>query len=571
VKKRKYKFPSILVLSLNLIFWSRICSYASDICVPNYYAPDAMVYFAERMNTKLVVFLNGLQNEKTAEFRAKLDAPEKDTDGVFRQFRSLNPKIEMIVTDQRKVIFCSAKKQGKDFNDILEATVTYEKPANYLLMPDGKRINLRMSGLKWNEVPASYDDSKFLKSEIQWKVPCKFSDYLVGLMDEHSFRSCIIKRTSKVPTELREFIEIQTERKDAQISSDKLKALSEYVKNSESNAGSNIELEFSEDRFTKEPSPKQLSLYLRQSEKTMDVNSPEWLDNPFFWITWHMTSDSVEFMEFLLENKLFDNTSESKLYLISIIPSILASRSDMNGIRFLLENLHDIKSLERKGEIIEAFRNIDKNTLDEKSRDIFVSYAREFGIEDIYLDTSKWIGDDLPDDYDRWRGFKIPDTELLKEEKISLAGKEFTLKYYKYKEAFRIGGIPLKKFEECDWTTPEKAYISALCARDKKWRNASIYQSNNIPFDTYSPSDNWKPWHAGLKYFTEIIFKVEIKMEQSDSIPSVFLICYLLDVNGKIVATPMAKEEDSWKTIISWDYMTSELSKHVLSSLKDNL
>ena len=463
-----------------LVFFSLICLNklsAMDICIPNYYALDSLSYFAEKMDLNIVILGDSLRDKKTTEFKLSFDA---DKTQILNQFKTANEGDISITYDEKsKTIFCCGKDKGVAFRELLDSEVEYKKPSNYVRKQDGTKRKLKMYGVSEKE-NKSYSEEIIIKSEAQWKVPCKLSDYLVSLMAEHNFRHCIIETFDDSRSEL-DKIAKEMQRVNFPSGTERKKEIFEYIEQSKNINFNFIEIFFSYERFSDEPDFGKLARYLQLNTKIVNKRDPRWLGNPEFWIVWYMTFSPQELLQYLFENDLFDKTTESRLGLIYMVPSVLVLRKDKKGVEFTLQNLGKVVNNERKRYIIDILSAFDKSLLDEKSAQLLFSYGKEFGIESLYLDTSKWIGDDLPEDYDRWKNFKIPETELSKEEKVTVDGNELLLRYYRYKEPFRIGGIPLKKFEETDWSTPEKAYISSSCARNNEWRKASLYEVDNIP------------------------------------------------------------------------------------------
>ncbi len=547
---------------------------AVDICIPAYYAPYSLSYFAETMGFNIVIWRDSLQGEKTVEFKLQSE-PEKDE--ILQKFKTLNSNLTIIYDKKSNILFCAGKAKEEEFLKMLASNVSYEEPSNFLEEQNARRYRLRINVHNLIESEEEkrlyYDEERLLKSETQWKVPCKFSDYLIELMKEHNFHFCSIQRSGDSVSELPSLLD-EIKKVDFGQEGEQRKAnIIEHIKRAKNDKEASIELFFSQQRFSEKPTMEKLGLFLQSSRKIINRKTPEWLDKGDFWIAWYMAFDSVNFIQNLLQNDLFDKTAESKIYFLYMVPSLLLSRQDKAGINFLLRNMDKIQSVERKRDIINAFRNIDKSLLDDEVASILVSYAKDFDVEELHLDTSRWIGDDLPDDYDRWQTFKISETELFREEEIIIDEERYILRYHKYKEPFKISGIPLKKFEETDWSTPETAYISYLCARNYDWYKYSIIcDIDKIPFDVYSLDkiSIWKRWNMNSNAFRTIYFRVDAsKQEKSLPIYS-FFICKL--VNDKIVTRSLKKLEDNtWRVFRLESHDMARFSKHILNVLRTDI
>ncbi|MEM4247722.1 MAG: hypothetical protein QXH80_00480 [Candidatus Nanoarchaeia archaeon] len=139
----------------------------------------------------------------------------------------------------------------------------------------------------------------------------------------------------------------------------------------------------------------------------------------------------------------------------------------------------------------------------------------DFAYNTKYWEPEKaiWKGDNRPDDYDCWTDFKIPEKILIKTEKLN---EDAILSYYKYAKPFVISGLPLKRIEDIDISTPEKAYISALSAKTDKWQNKTWHIETGFPaFDSFKSIayGRWYLWNAYPDDHSHLVrFRVDLKL-----------------------------------------------------------
>ena len=325
------------------------------------------------------------------------------------------------------------------------------------------------------------------------------------------------------------------------------------------------------------PTYEQIADLLKKPRKTLGQAPYQHI---LFFFYKAIEYDTINFIDALLQYKVFDNDPILCNVMPNsyMVPGAIVRSKNYEAVKYLLKNLDSMKSYKMKELIIRAMSKIDKSHLDEDTRDIFLRFAKEFKLEEIYADTSKWVGDDLPEDYDRWQNFKVSETELVFECDKAIATTKYHLKFFKYKEPIKIGGIPLKKMEEADYSTPEKAYFSTCSERTYEWSKTSVYDIANYNEDDFSLYNQWKDWHSGFDPFILILYKVEISQignKKKDS-PDLFLVIKVLNDANRIAAIPMKLDGKKWKFYLCWPrdaeilsgYIREEISK-TISKIKD--
>jgi hypothetical protein len=540
---------------------------------------NALLYLASQLGVNVVHSNLDLQSKR-------FSSEDSDIEKAIEKFQVENRELIKIHYDKdRKTIICSDKRIGATFEELLKSKIILDKGSKLHVLFGRKKKELQINGNSLQKSKEAIQEIILTEWGKTFPANLTVQELIFNVFTKEKNSSCEIhipvrttpeeeEREKKHIAELKQRIEAIEEGSD-KAGGWELEDLKEMFKRMETptiQEQSSFDIYFHERGSKKnsekwqEPTYEQVAEFLKLSEKGQIMKAKRLHKHIEFFFYKFIAFDAIIFLPVLIENDVFDNPPEMTtqwLLYVGSIPHLLMESDDYKAIQYLLKNMHKIKSKEGQKGIIDSFSKLDKNRLDKESLDIFLSLAKEFKIERIYVDTSKWIGDDLPDDYDRWQNFKISEIKLAHEEDKTIGKTRYHLKFYKYKTPVKIGGIPLKKFEEADYSTPEKAHFSSLSARTYEWKKASYY--GDFSRNEYSPLDNWKRWNSGLDRSIEVIYKVEIAGGSShqDGNPGLFLVKKILYENNKIVAIPMMFDNGKWKSILSWSVHTDILSNYI--------
>ncbi len=563
------RFAVIFLFFWFFSFWGFL-SFGKEIQIPKgVHIRDSVLYLTDQLGVNII--WSNFDSDSTRRVPMKFSVDDSNLANIIEKYQEANKDIIKITyIKEDNTIICVDKKVESIFEGFLQAKILLDNQHKVYTLLNNKKKGIEING---NARRKSGKESIWdtLLNEWSEKSPPNLTmkELIFNVLKTGNINSChipILIPHSKYDEDEKKIIdELKETIRGGTVSGEELNRLKEILKNMESpplvREENSFRIYFKEnlpDEW-KEPTYEQIAQFLNHPKKTLGKPPHRHLE---FFLRKALEYDSINFLSALIEYKVFDqdptlvmNVSPTNI----MIPDIISKTNNYEAIQFLLKNIEKVKSYKFKETIISCFSSIDQTRLDKECLDIFLSLAKEFKIEKLYLDTSKWIGDDLPDNYDRWQNFKVSEVKLAHEEDFG----EFHLKYYKYETPVKIGGIPLKKFEEADYSTPEKAHFSSLCARTYEWKKASCY--DNYTKDHFSLLNQWKNWHSGFNPFTEILYKVEVTDIRSNQKqePIVFLVKKLLNDNNYISNTPMRLDKNNWKSVLSWTRIISDLSERI--------
>ncbi|HBC86315.1 MAG TPA: hypothetical protein DCZ94_05100 [Lentisphaeria bacterium] len=543
-----------------------------EIQIPKCHMQESLLYLAKHLGMNII-------NTNVDLMSKSFSSNATDTKEIIEQFKKENKDtIDIWYDHEHKTLICSDKRLSNRFQQFLESKILLDKKDDNLYVLLGqKKKKLEINGISFRPLQGVEAQAGviFVDTDKIFSRDITVKQFIFGLnAGKNNLRACkvpfIIGMTEsqkaderRIAGELKqriEAIEGGADKADAEelnnLKSTLANSLADIKDFPEREPESyNIYVSCQKPDDWKAPTYEQIAQLLNAPGKTPGGHPFEHVE---FFYHKAIEYDTDNFISALFKYKVFDNDpvcgclSSGVIFLMSgEIPDLIAESNNYDNIQYLLKNIGKMKSRKFQEHIISVFRDIDKDRLDKESLDIFLSLAKEFKIESIYVDTSKWIGDELPGDYDRWKNFNVPETKLVLEEDKPIGKSKYHLKFFKYISPVKIGGIPLKTFEQADFSTPERAFFSATSARNYEWEKASHY--GEFRKEYYSPLRNWKPWHSGLDHFTEILYKVEVEDGRAKAVglPHLFLVLKLLDDNNKIVASPMTLDKTNWKFILS--------------------
>lgn len=556
--------------------------FADEIKIPRSHMELSLQYLAHKLGVNMVY--TNFDNCMASKFAVEASSFE-DVISAYNARNSEFLRIEHIKDSNTIICIDKRNKEKEEFlGKILDSKITVDKNKKIYVVLEDKKIMLDISG----------ENEKQIVDAMIWHIAQIPSSTLKGaiiaVFKKDNSKACRIplafadnaeiEEDDEVDKDFNLIIEHMAQTEGREEANKFLEAVKKSIEKNKKLSES-ITIEFLENNFVSEPSYEQILDFLKKSENDQYENPDGSIShmNVEFWLKKNLTFDSLRFIEFLIEKNAFNTCSpySSEMYLAPI-PSILHEESAIGSLAYLLKNMEKIKSRDMQECIVGSFIGLDKSSLDKEAKERLLHYAKLFKIERLYLDTSKWIGDDLPEDYDRWQSFKVPDTELVFERDKLIDKTQYHLKFFKYKEAIKIGGTPLRKVEEADYSTPEKSYFSAISARTYEWSKAAIYDTSNYKQDDFSLYAQWKRWNSGLNPFVLILYKIEVSQigEQKKDSPDLFLLIKLLGEENMFTAIPMKFDTGCWKFYISRprhveilsDYIQKEIGK-IDSRIKD--
>ncbi len=548
--------------------------HAVPIKIPPCIPETSLSYLAYKFGLKVVY--GSFDKRKVASFVA--DA--SDVEEVISQYQSQNADfLKMDFLKEANTIICYDKKTEEAQKGYLESRLILDGDKKiYAIFPEGKMPI---------EIMASIDDDgnenkvrDVFAQMIAANPSTTLREAIMAVMKNDKVNACeimtYISASDDDGDEDRQMFQALLE------SDDTSKGGKEFAKRmlqliEDTSKSKTCTLTFYSNDFGREPTLDEIGIFLKNADdKLYELSSKDGASfsavNMDFWFGRLLAFQSEEFLKYLFDKNLFNAAAPYAFeFYIDPVPSAIAEQKNYKAISLMLRNLHKIKSREMQENVIGNFVNIDKAKLSPNDLDLLLKYAKQFKIERIYVDTSKWIGDELPADYDRWQNFKVSETELAFEREKLIDKTQYHLKLFKYKEPVKIGGIPLRKVEEADYSTPEKAYFSSASERTYEWSKASVYDIANYNEDDFSLYRQWKDWHSGLDPFILLLYKVEISQsgEQKKDSPDIYFLIQLLSDDNMLAAIPMKLDGNQWKFYVSrprhveilGDYIQKEIAK----------
>ncbi|HOK03619.1 MAG TPA: hypothetical protein PLN24_00005 [Victivallales bacterium] len=559
--------------------WLAYC--AEEIQIPTCkFATTALYYLSDRLGASLIYTDVGCQLNA-------FSCADTDVEILVKKFQEVNKdKIKIYFDRGSWTIFCSDIRISPFFEELLESVVEIGKDGNLYAGVSTIPMRLDINGHFAKEPKQNIGKFYLANWEKLFPKNPKLQELIFHMFDNEKRLVCHIpiaipvteQKNQKGQSVIAELKQIIMEGDATSIED-----MERYAKlitlldtpSVQKQDQISIVIDYSERKRLKrwdDPTFEEVAEELLLDKKHPFGKEP--FDVGFFTAKFS-TFESIEFLSVLLEKGVFNHDPQKSIvsgrqppiFHVNEIPNYLVNSGNYDGINFLLKNLDRIESKEMQRYLTSCFgsKKLDRNRLGDDSINILMKYAKEFQLERIYADTSKWIGDDLPDGYDRWRDFKISETELVLEKDMNTVGKYlYRLKFFKYKEPVSIGGIPLKKMEEADYSTPEKAYFSCCSERTYEWSRASVYNNSEYfenHFDQYS---QWKAWHSNVNPFAEILYKVEVSCSPFRSgIPNIFLVVKQILEKDKLVNVPMIYDEGRWKFFTKWPKIAEILDDYI--------
>jgi hypothetical protein len=548
------------------VFAFSLLSQAEEVKIPASTPETSLSYLTYKLGMK-TVFTN-IDKRRVSSFTGDTSEP----DATLAQYQLQNADfLRLDFVKESNAIICYDKETENVQTELLKSRLVLDADKIiYAILPEGK---MRMDISSTIDDP--HGDENIIRNMITQRIATNPSttviETIMAVLKEEKINTCrILASTAKNCDNERQIIE---EILDCEANSVELKEMFKKILRETDITSKNetLTLVYESNDFGREPTLDEIATFLKSADdKLYELSCPDgtmFSDlNLNFWFERLLTFQPEKFLKYLFDKNIFNAAAPyaSEMYLAPI-PSFLAAQKDYNAISLMLHNLHKIKSEEKQKDVVESLVNLDKTRLSPESLKTFLNYAKKFKIERIYIDSSKWVGDDLPDNYDRWKNFKVPDIELGFERDKSIDKTRYHLKFFKHKEPVKIGGTPLKKVEETDYSTPEKAYLSGISARTYEWSKASVYDVANYNEDDFSLYRQWKRWHSGINPFILILYKVEISRsgEQANASPDLFLLIKLLNDDNMIAAIPMKLDGRCWKFYISRSQHADKLGNFI--------
>jgi len=577
--KKKICFLRIILL----IMFAGMVTLADDIKIPSCHTEDSLLYLANRLGLNIIY--TNFTNCNSKRFYSEA----KDIENIISEYQSQNSEIlKLEYLKEKNTIICYNNDSEIFLKKLLLSNIIIESGEKIIaLLDDQLQIKLNVIFHEKYFPQKGNLAFKYFKDHSSSSVYEILSAFF-GDGGQYSVKIERFPIYEKRTEDTIKLLEETLRREDTP--SEAHQAINEMLNdirgasNNKKEDKQSCSILISRNRFANNPSYYDLSLYLQKAEnesyqhKSEDKQIIDFSDF-CFWMKMYLSFESIPFLEYLFTKDVFNKSSPfSRKIFLEQVPFFLLEEENYGAIEVILKNLYKIESKEMKKNILENLVDINKTRLTEKSRKILLDFARQYEIKRLYLDTSKWVGDDLPEDYDRWQNFKVSETELVFECDKTIATTKYHLKFFKYKEPVKIGGIPLKKMEEADYSTPEKAYFSYLSARVLDWAKKSIYDENNFINEDFDLYACWRNWHSGFDPFILILYKVEISQignKKKDS-PDLFLFIKVLSDANRIAAIPMKLDGKKWKFYLCWprdaeilsDYIEEEISK-TISKIED--
>jgi hypothetical protein len=579
---------TVVVFCTGFFCLSAFSSHGKEIQLTNKDMTCNLLYLANQLGVKVIHTNFSPRDLKFKKFSAEGSSIEEIIEKYQEEYKDI---LKIHYDKDRKIIICSDKRISYTFEQFLKYKIIRGKENRLYVLFGKKKQAFQIRG---DRLPGKGGGEIQNNLVAEWgkafSPNLTVQELIFDIFDRGEIASCEIpfkmglprqqgKKEKRIIDELKRKIQAMEEGSDKESEDGQLERLRGMLERMEQpirgQDALNMYCHYQSPEDWKEPTYEQSAEFLKiaGSGPMMPRERHRIIE---FYIYKFIAFDAVNFLSVLLQHDVFDKAPARVGLWAAIwrgstiaheIPRLLEDVDDYEAIQYLLKNMDKIKNKEKQRDIILDWVHIDKNRLDKESRDIFLTLAKEFNVERIYVDTSKWIGDDLPDDYDRWQGFNVSEVELVCEEDKAV-GKiqyqtEYHVKFYHYRTPVKIGGIPLRKFEETDYSTPEKSRFSSLSARTYEWKKASCH--DDYPPAYYSPLSDWKRWNSGLDHFAEILYKVEITrvaLSQQEA-SSIFLVEKILDKNNKIVTTPMILDKGKWKSVFRGSAHTEILSEYI--------
>lgn len=571
------------IFTIMVIYWSSYCL-GKEIQMPPTVGKDDVEYLADRLGLNLVYSnFRGIWILPPSNVFSVDDA---DLGKLFGKYQEVNKDRKVHYDSATKTLFCSDVLISPQFDAFLKSEVILNKQRKLQVKISGKTVRLLFGGCSKDreELEKKYIDNW----ERIFPQPPTAKDLIYYMLVPDKRMECHINIqipynwTKKDEEDNKNLLhDIQERLNDKQLSkADKrhyeeiIEILKRPVKFNQDSLEITITYRDKKpSQFWDDPSFEELAEVLKTTNYKLLRTRFRSPNLTMFFTAKYTIFNTTDFLKVLLGKGVFNHPPDNNSF-VQLIPNYLQlSKNYHVGVQYLLDNIDKISSKKMQKYWVSCIGSDGNNRkyLDEQSLKKLLNLAHEFKLERIYTDTSKWIGDDLPEDYDRWQNFKVSDTELVFERDKTIGKTNYHLKFFKYKEPVKIGGIPLKKMEEADYSTPEKACFSCYSERTFEWSKISVYGIDDYSGNDFDLYNQWKRWHSGFNPFVLVPYKVEITQsgEKRQDSPDLFLLERPLDGDNWIGATPMKLDGKNWKFYISCpahidalgDYIKEEILK----------
>ena len=546
----------LVVLTLALIANSvSLC--ADKIQIPKYYTEQSVVYLANQLGLR-IIYSNYYAHPEANKFSMDVSLSK---DSIVKGYNEKNDFLSMSYDSDNALLISCEKEKGLFFNELLGARISLDSKQNaFFATISGKKYKIIMKGESSVKERIGIQTAVVREWGKSYPTNPTLKELILTVFKQEGQSNCYIAFWVQPPLEAVNIL------KQAVSDGDIPREVMDNLPQNATEQTSYKLVFLNSNEEWKKPTYEQIAECLKSPKRDLRIKSPA--RNFEFWFRQALTFDTASFIKYLIDQNLFDLASSRREYEVKfLLPKVMLDSGDYKAIGYLIKNIDKIKNTDIQTQIVYTFEYFaDKSRLDSESLDLLASLAKKFNVVKKPLaDTSRWVGDDLPEDYDRWQNFKVSETELVFECDKAIATTKYHLKFFKYKEPVKIGGIPLKKMEEADYSTPEKAYFSTCSERTYEWSKTSVYDIANYNEDDFSVYNKWKYWHSGFDPFILILYKVEISQignKKKDS-PDLFLVIKVLSDANRIAAIPMKLDGKKWKFYLCWPRDAEILSGYI--------